>query len=147
MLPAIRESFAEAVFFKPSPIVSRVIFIGTPHRSSALAQRAIGSIGSLLIEQPGKLKAEHDRLLKGNPGAFSEEFTRRVPTSIDMLKPDSKLLQAIDCLTPNRRVRMHSIYGTGRWMPGDGDSDGVVPVSSSKHAGTVSELPVNEKTP
>ena len=40
---------------------------------------------------------------------------------------------------------MHSIIGRGRWMPGNGDSDGVVPVTSAQLPGTVSEAFVIEK--
>jgi pimeloyl-ACP methyl ester carboxylesterase len=140
-----RKRFSEAVFFVPSPMVSRVIFIGTPHRGSALAQRAIGRVGSLLIKETADLKDEHDRLIKDNPGVFSEEFSRRIPTSIDMLEPKSDLLQAIHRLPINSRVRVHSIVGEGRWMPGNGDSDGVVPVSSAKHEQSLSVTMVAQK--
>ncbi len=80
MLPETRMKFAEAVFFSPSPLVTRVVFIGTPHRGSALAQRTIGRVGSLLIEESPEIKAEHGRLLDDNPRTFSKEFSRRVPT-------------------------------------------------------------------
>lgn len=142
MSSEIRRKFTEAVFFTPSPMISRVVFIGTPHRGSVLAQRAIGKVGSLLIEEPAELKAEHNRLLQENPEAFSDEFTRRFPTSIDLLEPNSPLLQAIDSLPINERVNMHSIIGQGYWMPGYGDSDGVVPVSSAKQNRTTSETMV-----
>jgi pimeloyl-ACP methyl ester carboxylesterase len=145
MSPDTRRKFANAVFFKPSSMVSRVIFIGTPHRGSALAQRAVGRIGSLLVKESADLKMEHDRLLEDNPAAFSEEFTRRVPTSIDMLEPNSELLQAINGLSINPCVRIHSIIGQGRWMPGSGDSDGVVPVSSASHGRSTSVTMVTEK--
>jgi triacylglycerol esterase/lipase EstA (alpha/beta hydrolase family) len=139
MLPAVRERLSNMVFFTPSPMVARVVFIGTPHRGSALAQRAVGRIGALLVEEPEELKVQHDRLVQDNPGVFSQEFTRRVPTSIDLLNPDSRLLQAIDGLAIDRSVRIHSIVGTGRWMLGSGDSDGVVPVSSATFAQADSE--------
>jgi hypothetical protein len=145
MSPNTRKKLSEAVFFTPSPMVSRVVFIGTPHRGSALAQRAIGRVGSLLIKEATDLKSEHDRLIADNPGVFSDEFSRRVPTSIDMLEPKSDLLQAIHCLPINTRVRIDSIVGNGRWMPGNGDSDGVVPVTSAKHERSTSVVMVNQK--
>jgi pimeloyl-ACP methyl ester carboxylesterase len=145
MLEDTRKKFAEAVFFKPSPLVSRVVFIGTPHRGSALAQRAVGRVGSLLIDEPAELKAEHRRLLDDNPKAFSKEFSRRVPTSIDMLEPRSELLQAVNSLPLNPTVRTHSIIGQGRWMLGYGDSDGVVPVASAMHERSASTTMVTEK--
>jgi pimeloyl-ACP methyl ester carboxylesterase len=140
-----RKKLSEAVFFLPSPMVSCVIFIGTPHRGSALAQRVVGRVGSLLIKESSELTTEHNQLIEDNPGVFSEEFSRRVPTSIDMLEPSSKLLQAIHRLPINSRVRMHSIIGKGRWMPGSGDSDGVVPVSSAQHEQSSSVTMVDEK--
>ena len=145
MSPNTRKKLSEAVFFTPSPMVSRVVFIGTPHRGSALAQRAIGRVGSLLIKEATDLRSEHDRLIADNPGVFSEEFSRRVPTSIDMLEPKSDLLQAIHCLPINTRVRIDSIVGNGRWMPGNGDSDGVVPVTSANHERSTSVVMVNQK--
>ena len=145
MAPDIRSKFADAVFFNPSPMVSRVIFIGTPHRGSALAQRTIGRVSSLLIEEPEEQKASHARLVAENPGAFSNEFSRRFPTSVDLLEPDSRLLRAIDCLSIPAHVQIHSIVGYGRWMPGDGDSDGVVPVTSAIHGRSVSDTRVIEK--
>lgn len=145
MDPDTRSKFAEAVFFNPSPVISRVIFIGTPHRGSALAQRTIGRVGSLLIEEPEEQKARHARLIADNPEAFSTEFSRRFPTSVDLLEPDSKLLQAIERLPIRSQVQIHSIIGYGRWMPGDGDSDGVVPVSSATFGRSVTETKVVEK--
>lgn len=140
-----RDQFRQAVFFERSPWVSRVIFIGTPHRGSVIAQRSIGRLGSFLVEQPIDLKLAHRKLLCDNPGVFSDEFTNRTPTSIDILEPTSPLLLAIDSLPVDPSVRMHSIVGHGRWMPGSGDSDGVVPVSSARKYGVDSERLVRDK--
>jgi hypothetical protein len=110
-----------------------------------LAQRAIGRIGSLLIKESPDQRAEHHQLLEDNPATFSDEFTRRIPTSIDMLEPNSELLQAINCLTLNPCVPTHSIVGQGCWMLGNGDSDGVVPVSSAIHPASTSVTMVTAK--
>jgi len=40
---------------------------------------------------------------------------------------------------------LHSVIGHGRWMPGNGDSDGVVPVTSARQSNAVSEQWVTEK--
>jgi len=145
MEPAIRTKLKHAFFFEASPMVSRVIFVGTPHRGSALAQRAIGRLGSILIEEPAEQKNAHRKLLSDNPGVFSNEFSNRVPTSVDLLEPDSPMLQAMDRLPLEPSVKLHSIIGHGRWMLGNGDSDGVVPVSSATQAGSVSEKWVSGK--
>lgn len=140
-----RQQLMKSAFFTPSPLVSRVVFIGTPHRGSALAQRMLGRVGSVLIEEPADLKNEHNKLVRDNPDTFSSEFTRRVPTSIDMLDPNSELLSAINNLPIRPGVQIHSIIGHGRWMPGNGDSDGVVPVTSAYLPGADSEALVIEK--
>jgi pimeloyl-ACP methyl ester carboxylesterase len=140
-----RQQFMKSAFFTPSPLVSRVVFIGTPHRGSALAQRILGRVGSILIEEPADLKNAHNKLVRDNPDTFSSEFNRRVPTSIDMLDPNSDLLSAINNLPIRPGVQIHSIIGHGRWMPGNGDSDGVVPVTSAYLHGADSEALVIEK--
>ena len=145
MDPFTQEEFRQVVFFDRSPMVSRVIFIGTPHRGSVIAQRSIGRLGSFLVEQPIDLKLSHRKLICDNPNVFSAEFSNRTPTSIDILEPNSPLLLAVDSLPVDSSVRMHSIIGCGRWMPGSGDSDGVVPVSSARKSGVVSEKLVYDK--
>ena len=145
MVPKIQKQLTEAVFFSPSKSVTRVVFIGTPHKGSALAQRAVGRIGSLLVKQPPSVAEEHSRLINENPCTFSREFSQRFPTSIDLLEPESELLQAIDRLPISPDVRIHSIVGRGNWMIGNGDSDGVVPVSSALHRQSTSSYLVRGK--
>ncbi len=143
--PETRLALAESFYFEPSPFVSCVVFIGTPHRGSPWANRPIGQLGAKLVEQTSSLEEMHQQLINDNPGVFSAEFTRRVPTSIDLLKPESPLLLSIDRLPIDMGIRRHSIIGHGYWMPGSGDSDSVVPVSSAQESGVVSETCVHEK--
>jgi hypothetical protein len=145
MPPRFRERLAESAFFESTSRVNRVVYIGTPHRGSALANRAVGRIGSLLIEQQEEVKLAHRKLLDANPDTFSYEFTRRIPNSLDLLEPDSPLLSAINGLPITSQVHTHSIIGSGRWMLGNGDSDGVVPVSSAIQVTADSEKYVSEK--
>jgi pimeloyl-ACP methyl ester carboxylesterase len=142
---ATRAELAQTMFFDPSPRIERVVFIGTPHYGSAMAQRMIGRITSLLVREPDTDEERHRCLIAANPGAFSEEFTRRIPTSIDLLVPDSPMLQAIASLPAAPSVQFHSVIGQGHWMIGDGDSDGVVPISSARYLESESELRVQAK--
>lgn len=137
--PSTRQDLAEAFFFQPSTFISRVVFIGTPHRGSPWANRPIGRWSSSLVEEPPAMQQEHRQLVRDNPAVFSQEFARRIPTSIDLLEPDSPLLQAIDRLPHARRVQFHSIVGSGFWTLGAGESDRVVPVESARKSGVVSE--------
>lgn len=140
-----RRTLTEALFFEPSPSVSRVVFIGTPHRGSALAQLAIGRIGSLLVREPPEVRERHRQVIAANPGVFSRELQRRYPTSVDLLNPSSNLLLAISCLPITPHVQYHSIIGTGCWMIGNGDSDGVVPVDSARLRGATTEMLVTDR--
>jgi pimeloyl-ACP methyl ester carboxylesterase len=131
-LPAdTRQTLTEIFFFGPSPMVSRVVFIGTPHRGSAFAQRAVGRLGSLLVRETEDLRRRHREIIEANPNTFSDEFSRRFPTSIDLLNPSSQLLQAISCMEMDPHIASHSIIGSWRPMIGNGPSDGVVPVNSA----------------
>ncbi len=140
-----RQDLAEAFFFEPSADVSRVVFIGTPHRGSPWARRPIGRFGSRLVDEPASSEAAHQQLIRDNPNVFSEEFSERIPTSIDLLEPSSPLLQAVDRLPLKDCVPFHSILGEGYWMIGAGNSDSVVPVSSARKPGAASEKAVHAK--
>ena len=143
--PDTRASLAESFYFEPLPTVSRVVFIGTPHTGSPWAKRPVGRLGSKLVEEPATMQERRQQLINDNPGVFSSEFTRRVPTSIDLLKPDSCLLRATDSLPISKRVSFHTIYGSGYWMLGAGNSDKIVPVTSSRIPGAISEKSVHAK--
>jgi hypothetical protein len=85
----------------------------------------------------------HAQLMRDNPGVFSAEVQRRIPTSIDLLDPDSPLLGAVLELPVARGVHLHSIIGTGRRMVLEGPADGVVAVGSARHPRVESELMVD----
>ncbi len=143
--PETRATLAESFYFEPLPMVSRVVFIGTPHAGSPWARRPVGQIGSKLVEEPASMQERRQQLLNDNPGVFSREFSRRVPTSIDLLKPNSLLLRATDSLPISQRVSFHTIYGSGYWMLGAGNSDKIVPVNSSILPGAISDKSVHAK--
>ncbi len=141
--PATRADLAAAFFFAPSPDIKQVIYIATPHRGSGEAQRWVGRISSALVEDPPSRQMRFDQFVSNNPGIFRDELARRVPNSIDLLEPSSLILQATERLPYGAGVSTHSVIGDDRWQLGEGPSDGVVPVSSSRLAGVRSELVVD----
>jgi len=143
--PAYRELLMDRFFFNPRDEVTRVVYIGTPHLGSVWARRIVGRIGSALVEPAPASVQAHDQLVSDNPGVFSEEFTRRFPTSVDLLEPSSPLLNATARLPYRAGVRLHSIIGEGRYTVGSGPSDGIVPVSSAHLLGVASEMFVDER--
>ena len=140
-----RARLARAFYFSPSTSISKVIYMGTPHRGSPWAQRPIGRLGAILVEASTSFEKEHKNLICHHPGNFSGEFQRRIPTSIDLLRTDSRLLRSIDKLCVANYVQEHSVIGDVRWMVGAGRSDGVVPVSSAFRNGATSELIVRSR--
>jgi hypothetical protein len=143
--PRYRDRLHSAFFFEPSPAISRVVYIGTPHRGSSVARRAIGKIGSLLIQETPSQTEAHQKLIAANPGVFKDEFRNRLPTSVDLLSPDSKLLQALRTLPRNPGVIVHSIIGDCCWTIHDGPSDEVVAVNSARTYNAASESIVDAK--
>ena len=129
--PDLANRLVQSFYFNPTPEVAKVIYIATPHDGSPWANRPIGRFGSLLVEEPSTQVAEHRQLIANNPGNFSREFRKRIPTSIDLLRPNSHLLKAISKLDTRPSVQFHSIIGIWRPMIGAWISDGVVPVKSA----------------
>jgi len=143
--PETRRRLADDFFFEPSPAVARVIFVATPHRGAGAAQRLIGRIGSALAGVSAEDEAQHEKLIQANPGVFSRELRRRIPTSIDLLEPNSQLLNSVLTLPIRPGVEMHSIIGGGYWSLTGGSSDTVVPVSSARLINVSSEVLVHAK--
>jgi hypothetical protein len=138
--PATRTDLANAFYFYPSPDVTRVIFIATPHRGSIAAQRCVGRLSSALVTDPPQWRARHAQLTRDNPGAFRAELSRGVPTSVDLLEPDSQILEATTRLCFRPGIQLHSVIGDYEWTPSEGQTDGVVAVSSARLMGVQSEL-------
>jgi len=132
------------LFFKPLPYVSRVVFLGTPHRGSDMSRGVIGQVGARLIAEPDQIAAILTRLIKDNPDTFDARQFRRVPTSIETLDPDSPFLAALLAMTPNPEALFNSVIGALRPGPVAGTTDGVVPYRSAHvdFPGVESELVV-----
>jgi pimeloyl-ACP methyl ester carboxylesterase len=143
--PTTRADLAAAFFFHPSPDIRRVIYIATPHRGSVEATRCVGRLSSALVEERPEWIARHEQLVRDNPCAFRDELQRGVPTSVDLLEPNSLILQATDRLPYGSGVALHSVIGDDRWSIGQGRSDGVVPVASARISGVQSELVIDAK--
>ena len=135
---------SQVLFFNPSPTVRRVVFIGTPHRGSGMAQRVAGRVGSSLVNFGSEEDAVWQELVDSNRNVFRDDISDRRPTTIDFLEPDSPLLMGLEKLPINSAVRLHSIIGTGGTNPFAEPGDGVVAVSSARHCGD-SELFVDAK--
>jgi hypothetical protein len=140
--PPVRRFIGEAYFFEPLPFVNRIVCIATPHRGSILASLGVGRLASISVRPPPQLAAMHREMMRRNPGAFRPDFEKRVPSTVDMLEPDSTVLQALERLKPPCWVTMHSIVGNGHASLTGGRDDCVVSVASARTDGAVSEIMV-----
>jgi len=138
-----RRDLAASFFFEPSANVERIVLIGTPHQGATLAQRSLGRLGASLVQE-GSEEAEYAQFIANNPGLIVPEYEDRLPTSIDLLEPDSTLLIAMQHLCIRSGVCLHSIIGTGGCVLHE-PSDGVVTVVSARHPCAASEACVDER--
>jgi len=142
MRPEVRQFMAPLFFFEPLPFVKRVVFIATPHAGSSLASRAVGRAASVTVKQPPQVRAIYEELVTLNPGTFQGDFENSVPTTVDILEPESTILQALRRQRTPCWVTTHSVVGTAHQSLTGDDGDCVVPASSARLPGTVSEIEV-----
>jgi len=140
MRPDLRRQVAPGYFFHPAPFVKRVVFIATPHGGSTLASLGVGRAASLTVQQPAEMQAIHDEVIRDNPAAFRPDYVRSLPTTIDVLEPDSTILAALRGLRTPCWVTTHSIIGNGHRSPIGEGGDCIVAVASARHPGVVSEV-------
>ena len=143
--PAMRERLERNFFFDPSPLVTRVVFVATPHHGSTMARRVVGRLASSIIKPFGTNEPHYEQLMKDNSDIFYEFLQKSAPTSVDLLEPANPMLDALEKMPLRPCVRLHSIIGTGGGLLGGEPSDGVVPVPSARHPGVCSELYVPAK--
>ena len=142
MPQSVRAKIEPSLFFEPVTNIKRVVFIATPHQGSSLASLALGKIASLTVERPPELTAIHDQLVAENPGVLRPEFEEALPTTIQLLAPNSPLLEALYHLRPPCWVTIHNIIGVAHHTLRGERTDCVVSESSARHPGAISELDV-----
>jgi pimeloyl-ACP methyl ester carboxylesterase len=140
--PAVLDELHHYLFFERQPYVRRVVFLATPHQGSELSRGLVGRVGASLISEPDQIGNLLTQLIKDNPNTFERRF-RRLPSSIETLEPDSKILEALLHMpTDPTAVTFHSIIGSNRPGGPRESTDGVVPYHSAHIDGVASELVV-----
>ncbi|MEM7315058.1 MAG: alpha/beta fold hydrolase [Planctomycetota bacterium] len=137
----MRDRVTQVFHFQPSRQIKRVVFMGTPHQGSKIASNPIGRLASHIVKEPIELITGYDELIRLN-GPLP--IGNRIPTSVDLLRPDDPLLQAIYHLPVAPHVALHTVLGVSHGGHlGIEESDGVVPKSSAQHPNTQSEVHVD----
>lgn len=143
--PEILQRLSADFFFEPVTSVTRVVFIGTPHKGSSMARRLAGRVGSSLVSFGGEAREQYLELMDNNRDIFKPALTNSRPTSVNLMEPDNPFLMAINAMQICPRVRIHTIAGTGGMASWGEPTDGVVTLSSARHRGATSELFVPAK--
>ncbi len=145
--PDVQQKLAETFYFSPSPSVSRVITIATPHRGSDFSNQTTQWLMSKLIRLPAMLVQPYQKLYRNNPGRFVNGSLLKIENSIDSLSPKNPAFEAMLACQRAPWVKYHNIIGR---LPADsfmsrisGTGDGVVDLGSARIDGVVSELVVN----
>jgi hypothetical protein len=138
----VLEELRHYFFFDHQPYIRRVVFLATPHHGSDLSRGLVGRVSASLISEPDQISNLLTQLIKDNPNTFDRRF-RRLPSSVETLEPDSKILDALIQMhaDPNA-VTFHSIIGSNRPGGSRESTDGVVPYHSAHFDGVASELVV-----
>jgi pimeloyl-ACP methyl ester carboxylesterase len=129
--------------FSHRPEVSRVIFISTPHRGSALAMSWVGRFGASLVKTPQSFKSIYAEMKPLLVADSTAPPFNRMPNSVDTLEPNDRFVRAVNKLPTTPGVAYHSIMGDRGRGDTPNSSDGIVPYWSSHLEGAQSELIVN----
>ena len=97
----------------------------------------------MLVDTAPEQQAMHDQLVRDNPQTFNPLVESRMPTSIDMLSPQSLLLDVMKQMPLKRGITLHNIIGVSHPLSIDGPTDSVVSVQSATHPGCQSVLAFN----
>jgi len=138
---------SDSLIFQPRPEISRVIFASASHRGSDVATGILGRLGSRMIGSPRDILPyapyEPKVLALVRPNSTGANL-RRMPNSIDFLKPTNRFVTALAELPLAPGIPYHSIIGD-RGRGGNlsrvppVSTDGIVPYWSSHLEGARSE--------
>jgi len=133
----------KVALYKSVPSVRRMLFLAVPHRGSTMAQYFQVRMISRLIELPAELVSDLGGLMKTYISSqdHAGQVKLRIPTGLDGLDPNNRILQAVNEIPLKADVPCHSIIGSQK-KDTPGGSDGVVEYSISHLDEVRSELVV-----
>jgi len=137
-----RETLRQALFVKPMPDVTRVIFIATPHRGSFVASRPIVQLIGRLVTLPLRATELATELLAGNGSAMRFDPKKTRFGSIYGMTPGSASSMALASIPVAPTVKANSIIAVQGDGPIETGDDGVVQYSSAHIDEAESELVV-----
>jgi len=132
-----RDLFRRGLFVEPLPMVSRVVFICTPHRGSYVAgRRILANLTRQLLTMPFALTGVAGEINR-NPGAAKVGF---VPTAVDNMSPGHPFIVGLQAIPVVPSVTVNSIIAVEGDGPVEQGDDGVVKYSAAHIEPVESEL-------
>ena len=132
-----RELFRRGLFLEPLPMVSRVIFICTPHRGSYVAgRRALANLTRQLLTLPFVLTGVAADINR-NLGASKVGF---VPSAVDNMSPEHPFILGLQAIPVAPSVTVNSIIAVEGDGPVEQGDDGVVKYAAAHIEPVESEL-------
>ena len=139
MTTQTRELLQHAMFFKPVPSVTRVVFLATPHQGSFRVSSFVLGAVRRLVTLPLTLMRDFRDLLQRNPDLAVHLAGRHLPTAVDNMQPGHPFVRTLSESPLAPGVAAHSIVA----VQGKGDplglNDGVVAYRSAHLEGVESE--------
>jgi hypothetical protein len=146
-----RKFIQDGTLYRPLAEPERVVFLAVPHRGSPMATLRVSNWISRLIRLPKTLTVEllDTTLVAVGDVVQGEDPTKRLPTSINSLSPNSPSTIALNKLPLPDDITFHSIIGDRGKCNTPESSDGIVPYWSSHVAPVASEVivPCNHSVP
>jgi pimeloyl-ACP methyl ester carboxylesterase len=139
MSPEARALLRRTMFFEPSPYISRVVFLCTPHRGSYRIRNLMQKLVAWMVDLPSDVRRAGGDLMTRNSEALPRNVRKSMPTSVDNMKPGSPFVHALDGMEFKENVKMNSIIAV---LPGQAvatGNDGVVSYDSAHIEGVESE--------
>jgi pimeloyl-ACP methyl ester carboxylesterase len=142
--PETRELLRGALFVKPLPFVTEVIFLATPHQGSYLAgPQFVRRLAEYFVRLPSELVRTSASLATITTPDESDLSLTKMPTSIDNMSPGHRFIKTTSAIPVSPQVIAHSIVAVDSDDPLDLAGDGVVKYQSAHIAGVDSELIVH----
>ena len=140
--PVIKMGFQRALFFKPLPFVTRLVFISTPHRGSFITEDWVRTLAHAVIGTPARFLSRFN--VKWNEAVaqlkLPEGFENEMPTSVDGMNSKSPVMRKVATLPLAPHVKAHSIIAVLPEMDILTGNDGVVDYQSAHLEGVDSEF-------
>jgi pimeloyl-ACP methyl ester carboxylesterase len=140
--PIIKMGFQRALFFKPLPFVSRLIFISTPHRGSFITEDWVRTLAHRVLGTPARFLSRfnvkwHEAVTQLK---LPEGFENEMPTSVDGMNSKSPVMRTVASLPLAPHIKAHSIIAVLPEMDILTGNDGVVEYQSAHLEGVESEF-------